>query len=352
MDTRLYKIKKSIKSRHSFYVSEQQDIFYLTGFSGSFSRVIITDDKNYFITDKRYAGAAEEMGLDKLYEVIVSNDYKKEIKKILKASKKICISPQTSLAEYLWFIEFGFKPIISNKIFDLRMIKDDAEIGMIKRAIEINEKGILHILSILKKNITETELANEFEYYIKKAGADSVSFPVIIAFGKNSSIPHYKTGIEKLKENTLILIDVGAKYKGYCSDLTRIIGYRIIKPHLKKYLLYYNIVKTVKNKSVFLFKSGNLTWKPHVFVKNYLKKHGLSRYFTHSLGHGFGIDIHEKPYINQKSNFRFKPGMTVTCEPGIYFQNEFGIRIEDDYLITNGEPLKLSKLSDELMLKE
>lgn len=352
MNTRLFKIKKSIKPGYLFYVSGQEDIFYLTGFSGSFSRLIITDDKNYFITDKRYAGVAEETGIDKLYEVIVSNDYKKEIKKILKGNKKIFISPQTQLAEYLWFIESGFKPIISYKISDLRMIKDDAEIKTIKNSIKISEKGILHILSILKNNITETELANEFEYYIRKAGADSVSFPAIIAFGKNSSIPHYKTGVDKLKENTLILIDAGVKYKGYCSDLTRIVSYRMIKPYLKRYLLHYNIVKTVKNKSVLFCKSGNLTGKPYVFVKSYLKKHGLNRYFTHSLGHGIGINIHEKPYINQKSNLRFRPGMTVTCEPGIYFQNEYGIRIEDDYLITDDGPLKLSELSDELMMKE
>lgn len=352
MITKLFKIKQSIKPGISFYVSDYENIFYLTGFNGSFARLIINNNKNYFITDKRYTGISEKTGIDKLYEVIITNNYKREITKILKNSKKILISPQTPLAEYLWFIESGRKPVISNVLSVLRTIKDSQEIEIIKKSVEITEKGILYILSILKNNITEVELANEFEYYIRKKGADSVSFPVIIAFGKNSSIPHYKTGIDKLKENTLILIDAGVKYKGYCSDLTRIIGYRIIKSHLKKCLLHYNIVKTAKKKATLFYKNRNLTAKPYIIVKKYLKKYRLDGCFTHSLGHGIGVEIHENPYINQKSVLRFKPGMIVTCEPGIYFPGEYGIRIEDDYLITTDSPIKLSEISDELITKE
>ena len=243
MNSRLSGLKSIIKRGQFFYISDPNDIFYLTGFSGSFSRLVISNDKNYFITDKRYAGVAEETGIDKLYEIIVTDDYKKDIKKILKDNKKIFICPSALLAEYLWMIDSGYKPVVNSRISDLRMIKDNVEIEMIKKSIEICEKGILYILSILKNNITEIELANEFEYYIRKDGADSVSFPPIIAFGANSSIPHYKTGTDKLNENTIILVDAGAKYKGYCSDLTRIIGYRIIKTHLKKYLINYNIVR-------------------------------------------------------------------------------------------------------------
>ncbi len=352
MKSRLSRLKEIIKSNQIFYISNFENIYYLTGFSGSFSRLIITKDKNYFITDKRYTGVAEKTGIDRLYKIIVTNDYKKEIKKILRKSKKIFICPSTLLSDYLWLKDCGYKPEINSRLSDLRMIKDSDEIELIKKSIEITEKGILYVLSILKNNILEIELANEFEYYIRKSGADSVSFSPIIAFGKNSSIPHYKTGNEKLKENTLILIDAGVKYKGYCSDLTRIIGYRIIKSHFKKYLVNYNIVKTVKDKSVLFCKNGNLVRKPDIFVKNYLKKYGLDRCFIHSLGHGIGIDIHEKPYINQKSNIRFKTGMVITCEPGIYFKNEYGIRIEDDYLVTDNSPVKLSKLSDEMMIKE
>ncbi|MBP7791488.1 MAG: aminopeptidase P family protein [Candidatus Goldbacteria bacterium] len=352
IDTRLQKLKKAMSSGHFFYVSNPADIFYFTGFSGSFSRLLVSENKNYFITDKRYAGVPEKTGIDKRCEIIITNNFRNEIKNILKGSRKIFIPPETPLVEYLYLVDLGFKPVIDDKISDIRMIKDDEEINTIKDAIKINEKGILHILSILKNNITEKELADEFEYYIKKAGGDSVSFTSIIAYGKNSSIPHHETGNDRLKENTLILIDSGVKYKGYCSDLTRIIGYRIIKSRLKAYLINYNIVKTAKNKSASFYKSGSLTKQPDIFIKNYLKKYGLDMFFTHSLGHGIGIDIHEKPYINQKSNLKFKPGMVATCEPGIYFQNEYGIRIEDDYLITNDAPVKLSKLSDEIIIKE
>jgi Xaa-Pro aminopeptidase len=351
MEEKLIKLKRNLKLGNFFYVANQEDIFYLTGFSGSFSRVLISKEKNFFLTDKRYSGVAEQIGIDRLYEIIVTNDYKNEIKKIIKHAKEIFISPQTLLTEYLWLKDSGYKLNINNTISDLRMIKNENEVELIKKSIEITEKGILHIFSILKNNITETELSVEFEYYIKKAGADSISFSPIIAFGKNSAIPHYKTGQEKLKENTLILIDAGVKYKNYCSDLTRIIGYRIIKTHLKKYLKYYNIVKSAKNKSVLFFKDGNSVSKSHIFVENYLKRYKLNSLFTHSLGHGIGINIHEKPYINKKDNLKFKYGMIVTCEPGIYFSGEYGIRIEDDYMITENEPVKLSKLSDELLIK-
>ncbi|MCX8093315.1 MAG: aminopeptidase P family protein [Candidatus Goldbacteria bacterium] len=341
---------KSIKKNNFFYIANPLDIFYLSGFFGSFARLLISNEKKFFITDKRYNGVAEKLGIDKLFEIIVTNNYKKEIKKIIKKFKKILISPQTPLTEYLWLKDSGFEPKVSNKILNLRMIKDEKEIELIKKSIEITEKGILHILSLLKNNITEKEIADEFEYYIKKTGADSASFPPIIAFGQNSAIPHYKTDTNKLNENSIILIDVGSKYKGYCSDLTRVIGYRIIKSHLKKYINYYNIVKTAKNKAVLLCENRNLTKRPYFFVKKYLNKYGLDKFFTHSLGHGIGLDIHEMPFINQKSVLKFKPGMIITCEPGIYFQNEFGIRIEDDYLITEKKLVKLSNLSDEIII--
>jgi|DewCreStandDraft_4_1066084.scaffolds.fasta_scaffold04923_10 Xaa-Pro aminopeptidase len=352
MNKRLFELKRSIKNGYFFFVSSPSDIFYLTNFSGTFSRVIISNEKNYFITDKRYEGVVRNTQISNFYEVIIINDYKKEIKKILKKTKKVFISQQTLLTDYLWLREINLKPEINNLISDLRMIKDKQEIDIIKKSIEITEKGILHISSLLKSNITELDLANEFEYYIKKTGADSVSFSPIIAFGKNSSVPHYKTGNDKLKENTFILMDVGARYNGYCSDLTRVIGYRIIKSRLNKYIKNYNIVKTAKNQSVFLYKSNNLTKKPYIFVKKFFKKYRYDKYFTHSLGHGIGIDIHEKPNINKTENIKFKPGMTVTCEPGIYFNNEYGIRIEDDYLITDNGPVKLTNLKDDIILKE
>jgi Xaa-Pro aminopeptidase len=229
------------------------------------------------------------------------------------------------------------------------MIKIPAEIENIRKAAIINEKAINHLVKYMKAGVTESDLSAEFEYYIKCNGAESTSFSSIIAFNENSAIPHSIASNNKLKTGSLILLDTGVKYSGYCSDLTRVVCFGIIDIRYKEILKNYNTVRKAKEIGVSYYIEGGLIKKAELKVREYLTKYGLEQYFTHSLGHSIGIDVHEPPSVNTKEKNRFKNGMVFTCEPGVYFPNKYGIRIEDDYLITKKGAVKLNGTSDALI---
>ena len=352
MKSRIKRLAVSGMTGSAFYVSSPSDVFYLSGFSGTFGRIVATQKKSYFITDPRYAAAVRKSAIEKNFEVVVTKNFKKDLLKLLSKTKTVLLGNSTGLQDYLYLKETK-KVEINSSVMNMRLIKDPSEITLIKKAIIINESGIRHITSILKPGVSEKDLALEFDYYTRKKGADSLSFDPIVAFGSNSAVPHHKTSIAKLKKNTFILIDCGVKYKGYCSDLTRCISFGIIGAHFKAIQKHYNMVKNAKEAGLKAYKSGSLIRQADAKTRFFLKKHGeLDKFFTHSLGHGMGIDVHEPPAVNVKEKTRFKPGMVLSCEPGIYIEDSYGIRIEDDYLITAGGPEKMGTLSDGLIIKD
>lgn len=346
MIEKLEKIFNLLQKNSVFFISDPSDIFYLTKFTGTFAKILITNKKAYFITDKRYEG--EIKNLNDNFEIIITKNFKKDLNFLIKNYKKIFLSKKTLLSEYLLLKN---KKIFFNEILnELRMIKSKEEIEKIKKAIEIAEKGFLHILKYIKENITEKDIALEFEYFIKKNEADGLSFDSIIAFGSNSAVPHHRTDDTKLKKNTLILIDAGVKYKAYCSDLTRVVGFGIMGSYFAEVKKYYEILRNARNFSLKFYKNGEFAQKPDRKARIFLKKYNLDNVFLHSLGHGIGIDIHEPPFINSREKIKFNNGMVLTCEPGIYFDQKFGLRLEDDYLINNEKPEKLSKLDENLII--
>ncbi len=348
MENKINKISEILDKRSVFYVSNPSDIFYLTCFSGTFAKILITKEKVYFITDKRYEGEIKDLHLPFYFDVLITKDFKKDLKLIIKGKNKIFMSKKTALKDYLIFK--NKKVNFNERIMELRMIKTKEEIENIKNAVKITEKGIKYIAKFLKKGITEKEIAIEFEYFIKKNGADGLSFEPIIAFDKNSAVPHHKTGAEKLKENSIVLVDVGVKYRGYCSDLTRVICFNIIKSRLGRIKKYHDILINTRDFCFKFMMHGISCSKTDKKAREYLKKYKIDKLFLHSLGHGIGVDIHEPPFLNKNEKIKFKKGMVVTCEPGVYFKEDFGLRIEDDYLITDNLPEKISEIDENLII--
>jgi Xaa-Pro aminopeptidase len=350
MISRIKKLSSSLKKENAFYVSGASDVFYLSGFSGTFGRIIAAPKKNYFLTDPRYRGEVVKSGIEKNFEIVITKNFALDLKKILSKTKTLFISRDIELPVYLSLKKFT-RPEISRVLADLRMLKDDNEIMLIRKAISINESALRHIESVLKPGLTEKDLSLEFEYFARKNGADGLSFDPIIAFNAGSAVPHHKTSGTRLKKNTFILADTGVKYRGYCSDLTRCMCFGIIQTRLKGIQKHYNIVKSAKETGSGAYKNGSLISLADAKARIFLKKQGdFDKLFTHSLGHGLGIDVHEAPAVNAKEKTRFKPGMVVTCEPGIYMEGQYGIRLEDDYLVTEKGPEKLGKLSDGLII--
>jgi len=346
---RLNRLNERLAKGSAYFCASSNDLFYLTGFRGTFGRLICLNNRNYFLTDRRYDGIAQNLPISGSADIIISSDPFKDIIKILKNAKSVLLSNDTPLSSYLSLKNKS--KIISGIVKEMRLIKDNDEVSLIRKAAEINGKAVLHCTSILKEGITEYELAIEFESFVKRNGAEGASFSTISAFSGNGAIPHAMPSDRILKKGDTVLLDCGVKYRGYCSDLTRVIAFGIIDSRFKK---YYEIVRQAKKEALTMYKSGLIIRKADLKARQSLKKHGLDALFTHSLGHGMGIDVHEAPSINKKEASRFRAGMTVTCEPGIYIKGKYGIRIEDDYLITaeGNKAEKLSIIDDNLIIKD
>ncbi|MEW6295300.1 MAG: Xaa-Pro peptidase family protein [Candidatus Diapherotrites archaeon] len=265
---------------------------------------------------------AKRIGLN--FNIYPVNSFKK-LKKILKGKK---------------FVD------VSEELGKIRETKTGEEIKKIREAIKITREGIEKIKEKIMAGAKESDLVNELEYYFKKSGAEGTAFPSIIASGRNSAVPHYNTSSEKIKRNELILIDAGARFQGYCADITR--NFVLGKASQKQKEVYEAVFRAQKNatekikngvKAKELFNAGNAIIKKE-----------LNEELMHSLGHGLGIEVHDFPgKINDKAEWKLKQGMVLAIEPGFYDKRFGGIRIEDDLLVTKNSFTALSKSPKELI---
>ncbi|MDE6505040.1 MAG: aminopeptidase P family protein [Clostridia bacterium] len=322
-------------------LTEQPDLRqYLTGISTSFGYVITDKHGSVFYTDSRYLEAASA-ALDGT-EIKVKQ-FEGALNALLKDYKEVAVPlSKTSYPEYKKLVDAGLKVIDSEPAFtELMAAKQPYEIEFIKKACEITDKAFYELLPRIKEGMSENEVAAELEYLMRRYGASGTSFPTIVGFGKNSSIPHHETGLDKLKFGDIILIDFGCKFGGYCSDCTRTVLFGDDKQHGEFKKAYNHVLKAhmLVKENVTDGISGR---KADAFARDYLKDCGLDKYFTHSLGHGIGINVHERPYLSPKSEGVLKENMVFSDEPGVYFEGDFGIRIEDTVTISGGKVISLT----------
>ena len=218
-----------------------------------------------------------------------------------------------------------------------RMIKDQEEISSLEKACEITDNCFSYILTYIKPGMTEKQIADEVEEYYKQR-TDGLSFETIVASGENSSMPHAVPTDRKIQEKDIITIDMGCKVNGYCSDMTRTFFVGEVPEEVKK---VYDLVLKNQVQTQEEFKDGANTRLLSKMVENDFKLNGYD--LIHSLGHGVGMEIHEPPYINSKSDVQLKENMIVTNEPGIYIPGKFGVRIEDTVQITKFGCISLTK---------
>ncbi len=321
-------------------------ILYYIGFLTEDSYLVILNGNKVLFTDMRYYESAIKLkGVEvKLNEQFsVSNFLKSNNIKTVKIPFKY-----TSLAFYKMLETDGFE-ILDNslEIENSTSVKSEREILNIEKSCEICEKSFYDILPFIKEGITENELLAELEYAFKKNGAEKSAFNGIVAFNNGSSIPHYKTGDVKLKKNSTILMDFGCSYKGYLSDMTRTLYFG--KPN-SEFLSCYELVKNAFNLA-FSGITANMSCKDaDSIARSYLTKNGYGEFFTHSLGHGVGVKIHESPTLSRKSDYVLQNGNVFSIEPGIYIQGKFGIRIEDTVYLKNDKCVSFMKSDKNLIV--
>ncbi len=338
------KLQETIKnSKYDIILIEDEKMRrYFTNFSSSFGYLLITEDEVKYFTDSRYIESARYI-IDKNIEVILSTNIESVFPYI--KDRKIGLNLSTISYEFFKRIQGEVKEIIdcSQGLVELTSIKENKEIEDIKKACNIAEKSLIEAFPLIKEGITENDLCAELEYKMRRNGGGGVSFETIVAFGKNSSVPHYQTGGERLTNNSVILIDFGTLYNGYCSDMTRTLFFGKADSNFKD---KYDKVLNAHLLAVEKIKSGISGKEADSISRGYFKKFGLDTFFTHSLGHGIGVNIHENPYLSPKGNMILKDNMVFSIEPGLYFEGEFGIRIEDTCMIKNGKVESLMSMVD------
>lgn len=309
---------------------------YITGFYAEDGFVLIDKEGTKMFTDSRYTAEAKK-ALKGTDVTVIEADRNATAGNLLKNYSSIAVPfEKTSYPAMLALQEIGVKIVDDTEAFrKLQMVKNQSEIEAIQKACTIAEDAFNLLLGDIKEGMTETEVAALLEYNMRKLGAYSTSFDTIVGFGANASVPHHVTDETKLKFGDEILIDFGCKVDGYCSDITRTFLFGDDKNH-QKFKDCYAHVLTAHKKVQDEAKAGMKGKEVEAIARDYLNSVGLGKYFTHSLGHGVGLNIHEYPFVNMRSEITLTDNMVFTDEPGVYFEGELGIRIEDTVRLEKG----------------
>jgi Xaa-Pro aminopeptidase len=320
-------------------VSNETNVTYLTGFTGDSSYLLIGADICLLITDGRYTTQIRQEcpGLD-VHIRPPSETIVEAAEKILKRTKLRILGLEGSSlsAEAAEKLASGLKGtelvLTSGLVEELRQIKDAGEIAEIRTAIRQAERGFEVLRAELRGDLTELQVAHNLEHALRQFGALGCSFSPIVAVGPRAALPHARPTDALIASGDFVLVDWGASAPGgYKSDLTRVLATAKISPKLER---VYRVVLKAQQAALKAIRPGIPACDVDAAARRVIEEAGFARHFTHSLGHGIGLDVHEKPRLGAASKAPLQAGMIVTVEPGIYLEGWGGVRIEDDVLVT------------------
>ncbi len=312
-------------------------IRYLCGFSGSHSVIVVTTAGSFFLTDFRYKEQIQtEVTADKKFICKGNLFESKELRSILLPLQHVGFEKDhLSVAGLLDLQKKSsgkkFVPT-EGMVEDLCGIKDDDELTLIKKAVDISDIVFQKILGMIKPGISELELSAEISYYHKKFGAENDAFDTILATGIRGALPHGRASDKKIREGEFVTLDFGCIYQGYHSDMTRTVCVGRPSAEMKS---VYSIVLTAQTQAISAMRKSVAAKKIDSIARHHIASKGYGKFFGHSLGHGVGLEIHEHLRLSQASKDRLFSGNVVTVEPGIYLPGKFGVRIEDMVVVRN-----------------
>ena len=331
------------------YTSCSYQLQYIAGLGPENGSAIVDSTGTTLYTDMRYIEAAQKLlqGTD----VTPVLGRQSEILARLASYKSVGISfSQTPHSEYLALEKAGIKLENIDGAYETAMtVKNEWELANIAKACEIAEDALLALLPEIKEGMTETEVAALLEFKMRSFGAQGLSFDTIVAFGANAAVPHHETGLRKLQFGDEILIDFGCRVNGYCSDITRTFLFGDDGKH-EEFKKAYEHVLTAHELAKEKIVAGMTGKQADAIARDYLKENGYGHLFTHSLGHGIGLNVHEKPGISPKGEQELLDGMVFSDEPGVYVAGEYGIRIEDTVALENGKVKSFMSKTDRKLI--
>ena len=341
----------SEKGVDSAMITSRSNIRYFSGFTSDEAVILIGADRRVILTDFRYTIQAKEQAPD--FEVIQTsraisiNDISAVLKEM---GVKKCAFEDGYLTVRA-FNSYKDLPVelvpMTPEIDRVRLVKNEYEIECLKKAQSIADAAFADLIGWVREGMTEKEVANELDHLLRKHGAEENSFDTIVGSGPNGALSHAIPGPRKLQKGDLVVIDFGCKYMGYCSDMTRTIAIGEPCDELKK---IYGIVRRAQQTALDALKPNMVAKDLDAAARDLITAEGYGKEFGHSLGHGFGLDIHESPYANVRSTEALVPGCTITVEPGIYIEGLGGVRIEDDCVLTEDGFINLAHTTKDMII--
>ena len=351
LKNRLNKLRQKLADNEvdAILISQPENRYYLSGFAGSAGFLLVTAQKAVLATDFRYIEQARTQAPD--YEVFqITGDMTSWFPKLVAETGlrkpgfeagHITFATYRQLSDMLKEHQSRIKLIpLDGLVESLRAVKEPEEIELITRAAEIGDNAFAYIEDVIHAGMSEKEAAWEIEKFMRENGSQSVPFDVIVASGPNSALPHAKPSQRAIESGEPIVIDIGARFDGYASDLTRTICLGTPDDSFKK---IYDIVLGAQLAALAIIKEGMTGEQADSLARKVIEEAGYSEAFGHALGHGVGLAPHELPRLGSGSTEALVAGMVFTVEPGIYLPGWGGVRIEDLAVMENGKARVISK---------
>jgi Xaa-Pro dipeptidase len=364
MNQRLHNLTKWLSDEEIAvaFVNSTENVFYLSNFyTDPHERLmgifICEGMKPFFVLPQMEVNQLKDAGWSN--DIIGYQDHEDPWKKInqkLASSKVLSNATVTFETEFLTykraqaFLNNFEQPTIiplEDKLNQMRVVKEDEELEIIKRAAEMADYGVSVGIEALKEGITEMEVLATIEFELKKKGIREMSFSTMVLFGEKSGDPHGNPGTRTLQKGDMVLFDLGVVLDGYCSDITRTVAFQSVSDEQRK---MYETVLQAQLASLEISKPGTRIGELDLAARNVITEADFGEYFPHRIGHGMGINVHEFPSMSHLNEDHLKIGMVYTIEPGIYIPNVGGVRIEDDVYITKDGHETLTKFPKELMI--
>jgi len=342
-------------------LTNPRDIYYLTGFTGEDSWALVPRNnlrsprnsrpaRVHILSDFRFQEELAHVAPQAVRHIrkgLLSAELQKvarqlRLRKLALQSDYLTLAQRKKIAGVLGAANLRD---VDDGLLQQRSVKDAGEVAAIRRALAIQQQAFRKMRAWLKPGRTEYEVAAYLDYQMRLLGAEGSSFPTIIAADANASLPHAVPGPRKIRAGGTVLIDWGARYRGYCGDLTRVLALGSMPAKIRE---IYRIVLEAQLAGIAAIAPGKALQEVDAAARKIIKKAGYAQHFGHGLGHGIGLNIHEQPVLAPQAKGVLEPGQIVTVEPGIYLPGIGGVRIEDDILVTANGATVLSDLPKDL----
>jgi len=343
---RISRLQSLIKPEQYFYISNLINVRYLTGFTGSNAALLVSQSSAALATDSRYEIQAAAQVPD--ISLVIGRNFPELLLGKLPKSEVVIEGTNLSVDTYQHLLasyEHKFSSEVG-VVEKLRAVKDDSEIALIAQACEITTRAFTNVVESIKVGQSEIAIRNTLEQQMREYGADDIAFASIVASGPNSAIPHHEPTDREIQSGDFLKIDFGAKVQGYHADCTRTV---VVGRPASWQVDLHSAVSAAQEAGRNTIRSGIAFTDVETAVNQSLNESGYRELFTHGLGHGVGLVIHEDPFFGRVGDAKIAPNTVITIEPGAYLRDKGGVRVEDTIVVNSDGYLNLTNLPYELL---